>query len=75
LEGVLETEREWTCRNCPETRFEDLHPYTQHLLCVRMLRVGGYPLKQEDLSIEEWLDLGFVERTLNVPSDKTRTDR
>jgi len=55
---------EWTCRNCPKTRFEDLHPYTRKLADLRMLRVAGYPLRANDLTMEEWLDLGHLELSL-----------
>lgn len=57
----------WACANCPKTRVEDLHPYTHKLLRIHTLRKAGYPLKENDLTYEEWLDLGKVEQWLETP--------
>ena len=60
FEGLLD----WTCRNCPKKKAEDLHPYTHKLLNLRMLRMAGYPFRANDLTYEEWLDLGQMEQML-----------
>jgi len=59
---------EWTCKNCQKKRAEDLHPYTLKLLRIRMLREAGYPLCVNDLTYEEWLDLGRLEQCLQTPA-------
>lgn len=51
---------EWACANCPQKRPEDLSPYTVKLLSVRKLQKAGYPLEANDLTLEEWFDLGLI---------------
>ena len=53
---------EWTCANCPKKRAEDLHPYTTKLLRLRTLKAAGFPFRANDLTPEEWLDLGRIEQ-------------
>lgn len=55
---------EWACANCPRRRASDLHPYTHKLLRLRNLQLGGYPLGQDDLTVEEWIDLGQFKAAL-----------
>lgn len=54
----------WACEHCPKSRQADLHPYTNKLLYLRSLQIGGYPLAADDLSLEEWMDLGRLKQTL-----------
>lgn len=60
FEGHLE----WACSKCPTKRFEDLHPYTHKLLGLRTLRMAGYPFEANDLTMEEWGDLGRIEEMI-----------
>jgi hypothetical protein len=55
---------EWACANCPRRRAGDLHPYTRKLLRLRGLQLGGYPFAADDLSLEEWTDLGQLKAAL-----------
>ena len=57
---------DWACANCPRKRFEDLHAYTMKLLRTRMLKKAGYPFAANDLTYEEWLDLGRLETCLET---------
>lgn len=59
----------WACGNCPRRRASDLHPYTHKLLRLRDLQLGGYPFRADDLSIEEWIDLGQIKAALAPPSN------
>ena len=56
----------WACANCPKTREEDLGEYTVKLLKMRALRRAGYPLRANDLTYEEWLDLSRIEQWLQM---------
>ena len=38
--------------------------YTKKLLRLRMLRMGGYPFDKNELTYDEWLDLGKLEQWL-----------
>ena len=58
---------DWSCQNCPKVRPEDLHPYTLKLFRIRNMRMAGYPLKANDLTLEEWEDLGKIEQWLLTP--------
>jgi hypothetical protein len=49
---------------CPSKRPEDLHPYTHKLLRLKALQDGGYPLERDDLTLEEWQDLGRIRYEL-----------
>lgn len=59
--------REWACDHCPKKRYVDLMDYTQKLLRLRMLRLGGYPFDKNELTYDEWLDLGKLEQWLPTP--------
>jgi len=63
--GADSPELGWACENCPKTRASDLHPYTSKLLTIRRLRQAGYPLEANDLTYEEWLDLGQVQEAMS----------
>jgi hypothetical protein len=55
----------WACGACQEyLRPETISPWTWHLLFLYQLRRAGYPFKANDLSLETWLLLGWVERVL-----------
>lgn len=53
---------EWACANCSRKKPEDLSSYTIKLLNMRRLQQAGYPLKANDLTLEEWFDLGVVNQ-------------
>ena len=55
---------EWTCANCPKKSADSLHPYTTKLLRLRTLKAAGFPFRANDLTPEEWLDLGRIEQEL-----------
>ena len=57
-----QTVLQWACENCKKTRLEDLHDYTVRLFKMRALKLGGYPFAKDDLTTEEWLDLGLIEK-------------
>ena len=57
---------EWACRNCPKNTEADIGEYTGKLLRVRSLRMAGYPLDANDLTLEEWEDLGRIEQWLQT---------
>jgi hypothetical protein len=58
---------EWACANCPKKRPENIDPYTTKLLRIRQLKKAGYPLKTNELTMEEWFDLGWMESWLQTP--------
>ncbi len=53
----------WACRVCEEyLRPEAISPWTWHLLFLHQLHRAGYPFRANDLTLEEWLLLGLVQR-------------
>jgi len=52
---------DWTCANCPNTKAEDISQYTLSLFEIRRLRAAGYPYQKNDLTLEQWEDLGMME--------------
>jgi len=57
---------EWACGNCPKKKDEDeISPYTYKLLRMRALKIAGYPVRANDLTMEEWLDLAEIEGFYN----------
>jgi len=61
---------DWACEHCEKKRtIEDLelNPYTIKLLRLRLLRFAGYPFGANDLTPEEWEDVGKVESWLRIP--------
>lgn len=57
----------WACSVCEKKKAADLHDYTKKLLRLRMLKIAGYPLAADDLTLEEWIDLGRLEQCLETP--------
>jgi hypothetical protein len=64
-------ELEWACENCPKTRIEELHPYTGKLIRIHNLQTAGYPLAADDLTLDEWIDLGRLKECLTRPPSKS----
>jgi len=64
LDEFGETGMEWACANCPKKRFSDLSEYTVKLLNLVALQHGGFPIPADDLTLEEWVDLGRMKETL-----------
>jgi len=58
-------ELEWACNHCPKKKAQDLHAYTFKLFRLRRLRMAGYPFEANDLTVEEWMDLGRIEEIVN----------
>ena len=52
------------CEQCERRPQDDLHPYTHKLLRYLFLVEAGFPPSQNDLTLEEWEDLGRVRRAL-----------
>lgn len=55
---------EWTCAHCKKRRPEAIHYWTTHIIDIRRLQLGGYPFDKNDLTYEEWQDLGIVAETI-----------
>jgi len=54
----------WACENCDKKKFGGLAPYTMKLLRINHLQQAGYPLRANDLTLEEWYDLGDLKKAL-----------
>ena len=52
------------CAKCPKNSSVEIGEYTAKLLRIRSLRLAGYPLGPNDLTHEEWIDLGKIEEWL-----------
>jgi hypothetical protein len=56
---------EWTCsrHKCGKVRTE-FNEYTLKMLRIRHLKIAGYPFKANDLTLQEWEDLGQLEKAI-----------
>jgi hypothetical protein len=55
----------WACQVCEEyLRPEAISPWTWHVVFLHQLQRAGYPFQANDLTLEEWLLLGLVQRAL-----------
>ena len=43
---------------------DTISPWTWHLVLLHQLQQAGYPFNANDLTLEEWLLLGLVQRLL-----------
>ena len=59
----------WACSECEKKKSTGLHPWTNHILFLRMLMKGGYPFSKNDLTLKEWVDLGMANELIE---SKTR---
>lgn len=64
LEEVGEALISWTCEQCEKKKSRDLDEYTVKMFKLRQLKKAGYPFGANDLTLEEWMDLGQVEETM-----------
>ncbi|WP_319543155.1 hypothetical protein [uncultured Pseudodesulfovibrio sp.] len=62
---------EWACTKCEKIRAENLHPYTVKMIRLMRLKQAGYPLRANDLSMEEWLDLQEVMQWQEMLANST----
>jgi hypothetical protein len=60
---------EWTCANCPKKKETDIGEYTRKMLRINALQQGGYPFDANDLTPDEWIDLGIVRRYFERDAD------
>jgi len=53
---------EWTCSRgkCGKIRGNEFCDYTLQIFQIRRLRIAGYPFKRNDLTFQEWEDLGSL---------------
>jgi hypothetical protein len=56
----------WACEQCEKRKAGNIHPWTEHLLRLRKLQKAGYPFKKEDLSYDEWRDLGTLNQIMEA---------
>ena len=54
----------WTCAQCEKRKQGDLSTYTIKMFKIRQLKMAGYPFAANDLTLEEWEDLGQVEESM-----------
>lgn len=52
------------CEKCEKKKQSDLDEYTIKIFRIRQLKAAGYPFGANDLTLEEWEDLGQVEETM-----------
>lgn len=52
----------WVKRESAEITLEKLRPLTLYLWKNYNLKHGGYPFEADDLTPQDWLDLGVMER-------------
>ena len=54
----------YRCEKCEKKKQSDLDEYTIKIFRIRQLKMAGYPFGANDLTLEEWEDLGTVEETM-----------
>ncbi len=68
LEEVGEDLLSWTCEKCEKKKQRDLGEYTIKIFRIRQLKMAGYPFAANDLTLEEWEDLGQVDEAMRWPT-------
>lgn len=63
---------QWLGHNCGECKAAsgEISQYTEWLFQVIRLQDAGCPVKADDLSLEQWLDLASLKELLNTPVRK-----
>lgn len=64
MEEMGEEMLSWACSQCERKKADDLHAYTNNIFRLRQLQKAGYPFAANDLTLEEWEDLGRAEEYL-----------
>ncbi len=54
----------WACEKCEKRKSAEIHPWTNHILFLRRLGKAGFPFGKDDLSMNEWLDLGLANEVI-----------
>lgn len=53
------------CARCEcRPREYEPSPWFLHMWFLYSLQAGGYPLDKDDLTIEEWMDLGVLKKEI-----------
>jgi len=54
------------CGGCERKENEDYEPseWFNHIWFLYMLQRAGYPFNKNDLTLEEWIDLGILKEEL-----------
>ncbi len=54
----------YRCGECEKKKQSDLDEYTRKIFWLRRMQTAKYPFGPNDLTLEEWEDLGAVEETM-----------
>lgn len=49
------------CGQCEHREPYEPSEWFQHIWLLYRLQTGGYPFKADDLSMEEWLEIGVIK--------------
>jgi hypothetical protein len=63
---------EWTCPNCNKIKPESIGLRTQKVIYLHRLQSGGYPFQADDLSEEDWQDLGLAAQIEKAQAAKAQ---
>jgi hypothetical protein len=62
------------CAGCKRNESKQPGPWFQHIWFLMQLQDGGYPYEKDDLTVEEWLDLGEMRKALEQARSLTDKD-
>ena len=54
------------CAQCSSGMIPDPSPWFGHIMSLYQLQRGGYPFERNDLTIEEWKDLGTLNDEMRI---------
>jgi hypothetical protein len=54
----------WMCPKCEKKGLPKISEYTEKMFGIRRLIAAGYPFGKNDLSLEEWIDLGLIAEAM-----------
>jgi hypothetical protein len=52
------------CSACDKRETYEPSEWFNHIWFLMRLQLGGYPFKANDLSIEEWIDIGVLKEEI-----------
>jgi hypothetical protein len=57
---------QWACSQCEKKKVKNIHPWVRHLNELHQLIKAGYPFGKNDLSFQEWRDLGILTEAIEI---------
>ncbi|HHT9137386.1 MAG TPA: hypothetical protein ACFYEK_09115 [Candidatus Wunengus sp. YC60] len=65
---------EFACKTCEANKEHEPSEWFNHIWFFYALQRGGYPFRANDLTVDEWMDLGLLKEELEAAKNGAYKD-